>query len=257
MISYVHDSMTKLAIGMIAVLMPLFCTTVMAAPLTAEVQWKDPSSVDLEVDFPGDGYHASWQLYRCTCGDLLIRSELVEPGGVTQGDILLVSNRAVLLRGYGPKAAEEISFDAPALMMQLALRLLERAEPAGPSAISDRRQVNVEDKINFINLDTGVVAGGFPAPWNVKGSIWPQAETQRRFDLVFNFTTGASAGVDQQQSQMRLAGVAEYAAGEFPLGADTDIEGWDLSWRDEKDAAAQKAGKAKTLGQLRQLLTLE
>lgn len=242
------------AIRMMAALLTLVSVSATAAPLAAEVRWKDPSSMQLEVDFPGNGYHASWQLFRCACGDLLIRSELVEPGEVAQGDILLVANRAVLLRGYGPNAEGEVSFDAPALMMQLAVRLLERAEPAGPSAITGRRQVKVEDAINYINLDTGVAAGGFPAPWNVQGTIWPQADSQRRFDLVFTFNTAGAAGAEEEQSQMRLVGVADYAASEFPLAADMVLQEWKLSWRDDTDAAAEKAGKAQTLDELRQLL---
>jgi hypothetical protein len=242
------------AIRAIAALLTLVSVAATAAPLGAEVQWKDPSSVQLEVDFPGNGYHASWQLFRCDCGDLLIRSELVAPGEVTQGDILLVANRAVLMRGYGPNAEEEVSFDAPALMMQLALRLLERAEPAGPSAISERRQVEVEDKINYINLDSGAAAGRFPAPWSVTGSVWPQADSQRRFDLVFTFNAAGAAGTEEQQGQMRLIGVAEYAASEFPLAVDMSLQEWKLSWRDDNDAAAEQAEKAKTLDELRQLL---
>jgi hypothetical protein len=239
----------------IAVLLTLVFTDAAAAPLTPDVQWKDPSSVQLEVDFPGNGYHASWDLHRCACGDLLIRSELSTPEGVAQGEILLVANRAVLVRGYSADDAAEISFDAPALMMQLTLRLLERAEPAGPSAISDRRQVDVEDAINYINLDTGAAAGGFPPPWRVQGAIWPQAETQRRFDLVFSFNAGGATGGEQDQGEMKLAGVAEYAATAFPLAEDMKLKGWDLSWRDENDAAAAEAEKAGTLAELRQLLT--
>ncbi len=244
----------RFAVRLSLALLAVVCGHASAAPLAAEVQWKDPSSVQLEVDFPGNGYHASWQLYRCSCGDLLIRSELMVPGEVAHGDILLVDNRAVLMHGYGPEDAAEISFDAPALMMQLAMRLLERAEPAGPSAITKRRKVAVEDKINYINLDTGVAAGGFPAPWSVKGSIWPQADTQRRFDLVFRFSAPGAAEGEQLKSQMKLTGVAEYAAGEFPLAADTSLKDWDLSWRDDKDAAAADAKKARTLAELRQLL---
>ena len=242
------------AIRLFALLLAFMSAQATAAPLAATVRWKDPSSMQLNVDFPGNGYHASWQLYRCTCGDLLIRSELMVPGEVTHGDILLVVDRAVLTRGFGPADAGQISVDAPALMMQLAMSLLERAEPAGPAAISQSRQVDVEDKINYINLDTGSVAGSFPAPWSVKGTIWPQAESQRRFDLVFVFNAAGAAGGTQQQAQMKLAGVAEYAASEFPLAADTGLNDWALSWRDKKDPAAAKAKRAGTLAELRRVL---
>ena len=225
-----------------------------AEALSDTVTWKGPSSVRLEVDFPGDGYHASWQLFRCRCGDLLIRSELNVPGEVVNGDILLVANRAVLVRGYGPEAAEQISVDAPSLMMQLALVLLERTAPEGPASITERKKVHVEDKINYINLDTDAAVGGFPAPWEVKGSIWPHSETERRFDLEFKFNAAGAAGGADQEGKMRLQGVADYAAAEFPLGDDLALADWDISWRDENDAAASGIETVKTLGQLRELL---
>jgi hypothetical protein len=230
------------------------CVSARAAGLPADTQWKDPSSVRLEVNFPGDGYHASWELFRCACGDLLIRSELSAPGEVVRGEIVLVANRAVLMRGYEPEAAEQISFDAPALMMQLALRLLERSAPDGPASIMQKADVAVEDKINFINLDTGAAAGSFPAPWSVSGSIWPQNDTERRFDLQFNFVVADPAGGEAQAGEMRLSGIAQYAPGEFPLAANTELSGWDLSWRAEDDSAAAQAGKVTTLEQLRALL---
>ncbi|HLF30729.1 MAG TPA: hypothetical protein VI566_06835 [Xanthomonadales bacterium] len=225
-----------------------------AEPLAAGVQWKDPSSVDLKVDFPGEGYNASWQLFRCTCGDLLIRSELAVPGEVVHGEILLVGNRAVLMRGFDPGSAELVSIDAPALMMQLALRLLERAQAQGPSAVDQRQEVAVEDTINFIHLESGAAVGGFPAPWSVKGSIWPQGDSQRRFDLLFKFNAGGAAGSEEQAGEIGLSGVAEYAASEFPLAADMETSAWDLSWREENDAAAAGAGSVKNLADLRQLL---
>jgi len=249
-----RDFLLKFALRTVVLLM-VVCLPAAAARLADSVQWKDPSSVQLEVDFPGNGYHASWDLHRCACGDLLIRSELSVPGGVTQGEILLVANRAVLVRGYEGGDAEQISFDAPALMMQLAIRLLERAEPAGPSAITDRHEVDVEDKINYINLDTGVAAGGFPAPWRVQGTIWPQAESQRRFDLLFTFSAPGEAGDEEEQGQMKLAGIAEFAESEFPLADGTSLKDWKLSWRDDEDPAAGEAGKVRTLAELRQLLS--
>lgn len=237
-----------------ASVLALVACPVQAQPLAPETQWKDPSFVRLDIDFPGNGYHASWQLFRCTCGDLMIRSELNVPGEVVHGDILLVNDRAVLLRGYGPDSQDQISFDAPALMMQLALRLLERSAPAGPSAIEQRTEVAVEDDKSFINLDSGAAVGGFPPPWSVTGSIWPEGDSQRRFDLVFTFNPGGATGADQADSKMKLVGLAEYAPSEFPAAADMSLADWELSWREENDVAAAKAAESNTLAELRQLL---
>ena len=76
------------------------------------------------------------------------------------GDLLLVGKRAVLTRGFGKHKAEAAStLDAAALMMQLALRLLERSEPGGPSKITGPLEVDLLDEINLIHLDTGNSGG--------------------------------------------------------------------------------------------------
>jgi len=116
--------------GLLAVL--LFGATPASAEITPETRWADPSRVDLSVEFPGEGYHANWELFRCDCGDLLVRSELSAPDAVDRGETLLLQGRAVLSRGFGEHQDElGSSLDAPALMMQLALRLLDWAFPKG------------------------------------------------------------------------------------------------------------------------------
>ena len=221
------------------------------AEIPAETRWADPSNVQLNIEFPGDGYHATWELFRCDCGDLLVRAELNVPGEAVAGDLILVKGRAVLSRGFGKYRAEAASsLDAAALMMQLALRLLERSEPGGPSQITGSRNVDLEDKVNPIVLDTGTAEGGFQAPWSIAGKITPAGESRRRFDLRFTFTAGAPGEV--QQGSMRLFGLAEFAGTEFPLAGSTGLGDWDLSWRDERGPVPEKPD---TLDGLRALLT--
>lgn len=234
----------------------LFVAWLLAVPLAqgaslpAETRWADPSTVQLDVEFPGDGYHASWELFRCACGDLLVSSELNIPGEVETGDLMLVEGRAVLTRGFGKYKAEAASsLDAAALMMQLTLRLLERSEPGGPSRITETMTVDVLDEINHIHLDTGAAEGGFPAPWKLTGEISPVGDTQRKFDLHFQFTAGAPG--ESQQVEMRLSGLSEYAKTDFPVSGSSTISDWDLSWRDEATAVQ---GDAETLDELRALI---
>jgi hypothetical protein len=231
----------------------LACLAPARAELAPETRWADPSSVRLDVEFPGDGYHATWELFRCDCGDLLVRSELSIPGEVEKGETLLVEGRAILSRGFGEHQAElGSSLDAPALMMQLALRLLERSAPAGPSTITGPGDVAVDEQISPIHLDSGSAAGSFTAPWSVKGTIEPVGETKRRFDLQFRFSTG-NPGEDLAGA-MRLSGLAEYADTQFPLTPSSVLEGWQLNWRDEADPAAGAAQSAATLEELRGLI---
>jgi hypothetical protein len=223
------------------------------AAIVAETRWADPQSVTLDVEFPGEGYHANWELFRCDCGDLLVRSQLNTPGEVDTGETVLVGGRAVLSRGFGEQQAElGASLDAPALMMQLALRLLERAEPGGPSKIDKETPVEVTDAVHHITLDTGGAVGGFQAPWTISGVIAPAGQDQRRFDLRFEFTVPSEG--EAQKASMRLKGLADFGGADFPLSEADSLDGWQLTWRDENDAAAKEADKATTLGELRALL---
>ena len=172
----------------------LWAALLSAAGLSPETRWADPSRVRLDIEFPGNGYHANWELFRCDCGDLLVRSQLEVPGSTERGETVLVGGRALLSRGFGDElGGDEASLDAPALMMQLALRLLERSVPAGPSAVRSPTEVDIEDEINHIHLDTGDAVGSFLAPWSISGRIVPVGDETRRFDLRFEFHAGAPA----------------------------------------------------------------
>ncbi len=224
-----------------------------AAGVPAETRWADPSRVRLNVEFPGDGYHASWELFRCECGDLLVRAELNIPDESVSGDLLLVKQAAVLSRGFGKYREEAAaSLDAAALMMQLALRLLERSVPGGPAGAGEKLDIDVQDTINHIHLDTGTAVGGFRAPWSIAGEVAPAGETARRFDLRFSFSAGAPG--EAQQASMRLSGQAEFADTEFPVPGNSRIDQWDLSWRDEE---ARMTGSPQTLEELRELIRAE
>lgn len=236
---------------LIATILSLVLIPVAAiAEIAPEIRWNDPTHVVLDVEFPGDGYHANWELFRCACGDLLVHSELNVPGEAETGETLMVHRRAVLSRGYGEYQEEMgATMDAPALMMQLALRLLERAEPGGPSKVTGDVDIDLTEEIMNIMLDTGTASGGFQAPWSVKGEISATSDTKRRFDLNFTFAVWDDDG--KHDVGMHLKGVADFAKTEFPVPGTELLENWMLMWRDEGDPMAEIAKDAKTLDELR------
>lgn len=236
---------------LIATILSLVLIPVAAiAEIAPETRWNDPTHVVLDVEFPGDGYHANWELFRCACGDLLVHSELNVPGEAQTGETLMVHHRAVLSRGYGEYQEEMgATMDAPALMMQLALRLLERAEPGGPSKVTGDVDIDLTEEIMNIMLDTGTASGGFQAPWSVKGEIAATSDTKRRFDLNFTFAVWDDDG--KHDVGMRLKGVADFAKTEFPVPGTEPLENWMLVWREEADPMAEIAKDAKTLDELR------
>lgn len=237
----------------LALLLLLSAALTAATELAPETRWADSSRVRLDIEFPGDGYHANWELFRCDCGDLMVRSQLEADGSTQRGETLLVGGRALLSRGLpGGQAEAGASLDAPALMMQLVLLLLERTAPGGPAAVTAPISIAVEDEINHIHLDTGDAVGSFRAPWAVRGQIAPASESRRRFDLQFRFDAGPSG--EMQQSAMRLSGVANYADTDFPLAGSGSLADWEIEWRYPDDPASATAADFRTLDELRQAL---
>ena len=223
------------------------------AEIPPETRWADPSHVSLDIEFPGDGYHANWELFRCDCGDLLVHSELQAGGDSEVGETLMVQRRVVLSRGFGDQQEElGASLDAPALMMQLTARLLDRAEPGGPSKVTAVTGVEAREEIMNIMLDTGTAVGGFQAPWSVKGRLEHAGDTRRRFDLKFTFSVRDQDG--EQNVDMHLRGMADYARTAFPVAPSEPLDGWLITWRDPADKAANEALAMRTLEELRQLL---
>lgn len=218
--------------------------------LDSGLAWSDITAVRLDVEFPGDGYHASWLLNRCDCGDLLIESELNVPGEVEKGELLLVGQRAVLERGFRSEELEtQMSWDAPALMLQLAGQLLARSIPGGPASVVQKTIVSVNEETEGIALDSGNAVGGFPAPWEVTTMAEPLADGKRRFDLQFSFAIPGSTDM----AHMRLKGTADYSERDFPLGGETPLNDWKVTWRDENDVARTMAG-VDTLEELRAVI---
>lgn len=250
--SQTHTRFLLIALG-VALFAPLAAPAQQDSPepgIAAGMAWSDVSAVRLDVEFPGNGYHAKWLLHRCECGDLLIESELNLPGEVEKGELLLVGQRAVLERGFKSEELEtQMSWDAPALMMQLAAFLLQRTMPAGPTAVTQRTVVSIREEREGIVLDSGNAVGGFPAPWAVTAMAEPFQQSHRRFDLQFTFSVPGGP----ETAEMRLKGVGDYAKQDFPLSGDMPLRDWELSWRNENDAARGEDG-AETLAELRALI---
>jgi hypothetical protein len=156
----------------------------------------------------------------------------------------------VLERGFKSKELEsEMSWDAPALMMQLAAYLLERSVPEGPASVFQRTVVSIQETSKPIALDSGNAVGGFPAPWAVTTMVEPVQQQHRRFDLQFSFSVPGTEGMQE----MRLKGVGDYEKRKFPLPDDMPLDDWKLSWRNPDDPARQQ-GDVATLEKLRSVI---
>ncbi|MFN2167897.1 MAG: hypothetical protein ACK2U9_16755 [Anaerolineae bacterium] len=220
-------------------LLCLACSGAHADALPADARWHQSLVSILDADFPGTGFHARWEYFNCDCGDVLIRLEQGAPDGVQSGELLLVGGRAVAARG-GVAANTDLApvLSAPALMMHLVVNLLERAMPAGPASLTERRELALHEPNKAIELDTGLATARFAAPWTVTGSAWPSGPGRRRFDLRFEFAN-PQPGEPVRVDAMTFSGGQDYLQGAFPLTAESSLYGWSLQWLSrEQDSAS-------------------
>jgi hypothetical protein len=213
--------------------------------------WKEASITELDVDFGGTGFHARWRLHRCQCGDLYARVEQVAPDGVLTGELLMVSGKALLARGFEGQGADiEPLIQAPSLMLQLAYDMLNRSQPKGPYAVFEKQSWNVKEKDIDYKLDTGLATGIFPAPWSVKGSGWKTGSDHRRFELFFQFANPLPEDTEATGS-LTLSGDLDYRIQAFPYPETTDLGGWNIQWLSLDDEESEPLPAGQTLKALR------
>ena len=197
---------------------------------TAEVDkntlWRDAVITDLDVNFDGTGFHARWRFHRCHCGDLLVQVEQIAPDGVLTGELLMVDGQVLLSRGFEQQGINITPLmQAPVLMLQLANAVLNRSQPGGPHAVSEKQTWDVEEESKDFNLDTGFATGTFAAPWRVEGSGWRTESGQRRFELTFQFASPVPQNPDETGS-ITFVGSLDFRKQGFPYPESTNLDGW-------------------------------
>lgn len=220
------------------------------AQIEKDTLWRDAVVTKLDVDF-GSGFHARWQFHRCDCGDLQVMVEQVAPDGTLTGELLMVDGQALLARGFEQQGADiEPLIQAPSLMLQLAIAMLNRSEPAGPAAVTGKQRFKVNEKHKHLNLDTGLATGSFAAPWSIKGEGWRVDPDHVRFEMELDFTV-SPPGEKRESGKIVFSGDLDFNQQAFPYSDDTDLEGWRVQWISLDESSSVTAEKGTTLKSLR------
>jgi hypothetical protein len=198
------------------------------AAISRDAEWQRPWFARVDIKFPGTDFHARYDFWRCSCGDVLIRSEETEPEKVTTGELLLLGGRTLLVKGFdSPEGNISGLLDSPMLMVQTLFALLNESERHGPWAIKGEQELRAEEKRRDLKLDTGLASGGFPAPWNVLGKAHLTEEGHVRYDLTFTFEN-RHEGVSAGQIDLKFSGVLDFNDEIFPYDGDLPLSGWTL-----------------------------
>lgn len=154
------------------------------------------------------------------------------------GDGLLLARDLPLQRGR-----ELDAFNGPLLMLQLVLRLLERAVPAGPASVTREIPLDLAERERPLHVSGVGAEGEFYAPWSAKGRIGPGANGQVRFELVF--VSAAAGGGEAYQTS--IAGIWQLASPPVQLPDEMSLRGW-RGFRLKPVPVARSAGNSVALG---------
>ena len=214
--------------------------------------WRDAVVTELDVNFGNTGFHARWHFHRCHCGDLQVKVEQVAPDSVLTGELLMVDGQVLLSKGFTEQGKDiEPLIQAPSLMLQLALELLNRGQPDGPHSVDTRQKLEIVEKNRDFKLDTGLATGVFAAPWKVQGVTWKTENGHRRFEFQFQFSNAIPEKPDGTTS-MTFSGDFDFRKQGFPYPPSTSLDGWRIQWLSLGEKEAKPAADGLGLEKLRE-----
>lgn len=194
-------------------------------PCGKRTEWNEYESVRLRMKREGMQAPANWYLQSSQKnGDLRVDIDFPDAETPQHGTIMMVEGRTFVSKGIELPPGREIdSLDWPVLSVILTGKVLSRALPKGPAALSGRRQVRHEDKKTGIQFATPSAQGFIPPPWSVAGFVQPNPNGSIDFDLVLNWDE--VAGKVRHAASMTLSGQLLRNA-DFQIDSAMPLEGW-------------------------------
>lgn len=227
--------------------------------------WYEAGHALLGMTEPAVGVSGSWQFDRASNGDIRIVKEEQRLGTAVKGTLMVIcDDSAMLTKELAPvKGREMREVDGPVLLLQLALRLLERGVPQGPQTVSGETALDVSEDYNPIRVRRGTAATSeFLPPWRLKGKVARIAPDKIRFEMKFAYSTLAAK---DRQFEMDLVGLWQKDSRTAVFENAMPIADWQVYRMDAvaktvagnmllDQVAALYPGRFKTLGDLRSVI---
>lgn len=153
-------------------------------------------------------------------GDTRITFDLRGGGKQTEGTIVVVADRWMLIRGFTPGPGVEIDeLDIAVLNCQLVVRLLEAALPEGPPVPGIPVHVSVSEKVRPVQVATPSAFGEYGPPWTLDGTVdVPTKGAPANYQLIFSYLS------EGRGTTMKLVGRVGSAL--LSLPDSMPLEGW-------------------------------
>jgi hypothetical protein len=207
------------------------------------------------------GYQANW-VFEIGPGAQELRLAKDERHGTTsvRGTLLVLGGAAMLSRGIELTPGEETeAVGGPALILELSLRVLERAFPQGPESVGKKSRFALREEHQAIQLVSPLSGGAFQAPWTARG--WAGRAADGAVSFRFRLVSG-SARRPEGDYRVRVTGSWRRLDPPPRSPDDMPLAGWDihlLGVRPTRDEGAQPDPRAlderyQTLGELRRAI---
>jgi hypothetical protein len=215
-------------------------------PLIApDSEWARGNRILLGVTQARIGFSARWRFERAANGDILLEKDESRAGQAIAGALLLVGNGALAVKdGHVERGRELDSIDGPLVMLQLVLRLLERAAPSGPRGLSRDSRIDVAETASAIKVSGVGTEVEFFAPWRVTGTVGPGGPGQAKFELEFRSASRAKGG---QPAEISIAGIWQNVSPPVALPDTMALRGWRV-YQLKPAVRARGAGNAMGVG---------
>lgn len=193
-------------------------------PTDPSSEWAKGNTLHLGVTQSRIGFSAQWRFQRSAAGDILLDLEETRAGQTRAGSLLLLGEGALLSRDLMLERGRELdAIHGPLLMLQLVVRLLERAVPGGPAAVRRELPIDLAEPKKSIKVSAIGADGEFHAPWTLKGMVAGAAGAQVRFELEFVSAARARAAPWYETS---VAGIWQNASPPLHLPDAMPLRGW-------------------------------
>lgn len=208
-----------------ALLVVLGGTALPAVAQAPAADWYRAGHVTLRLTNAARDFNAAWQFDRADNGDnRVIRDERRAGVALNATVMTACDDLALLMQGVAPLPRREMrEIDEPVLHVQLLLRLLARALPEGPAAVTAAKTLELDEAATALHVQKGQEARlDFHAPWRLRGRVVPDGEALA-FELVFNH---AGETAREARSELTLAGRWQRNTGARSFADSTAIADW-------------------------------
>jgi hypothetical protein len=194
------------------------------SPPTAS--WSTAGHIALNVTDPETALTAAWQFDRAENGDIRVIKQEQRAGTEVAGTLMSIcSDQALLFKNVIPLRHREMNeLDQPILLLQLALKLLDRALPQGPQAVTAASTIDISDEKNSVRVNKGnKIRRDFSAPWQAHVTAEHSATDSVKFKIIFSYTTNVTTA---HNAMISLEGVWQQASNMPTLDNMVSLEGW-------------------------------